>query len=496
MVFGNQRVTLSQATFTEILVSDKCFIFATFSTLICYGMFWSIAGSLIYEIKVNISEGMQVFGYLMMVLRLGKMAGHLIAMKLCSSVQPRYYPEIHLGSMAVQFVGVAFIPICTSWISLAVSWVFIGISLGIIESNIVFLNYAVNKESAPKYNNFYYFLFSLGTALTPLIVNGTKQIIDDPKIELWTVCWIVAGVNLILNLIMATILQLRKKLGIIIGETVELALNKPVSFQRPIISNLCLALAAFVYMCGRTILELYLLPYALYSEAGLTEHESYAVIQTVFISSMVIRLSAVFISPWLTKTINSSLLAICNFVLVMGMSFMAGFQDRSYVGMIITMVLYGLVLGTYQNFLLNWMTDRLALNTKNTAPFFVGTCIGSSITPAIVPHLIRNSDGSIDVECYQTILLVLFSLTVAFCLALMAAEAIPVTKSKISTMSLVEVINIIPDESELADNITENSESSINLPLPSNSRVNVLSDMDITRAATHLSSVSHLTPII
>lgn len=427
--------------FTEILVSDKCFVLVTFSTMICYGMFWTIPGSLIYEIKTNINGGIEVFGYLNMILKIGKTAGHLLAIKVCGTVKPSNYPDIHLIFMAIQFLGVIAMPICTTWYILAICWSLIGITLGVLETNNVFFNSAMNHESAPKYTNFYYFTFSLGAALTPPIVDRTKQIIDDPKSELTAVCGIVGGVNFVLNFFAAAILKLRRDRGIVIGDAVEYVEDKSTSFLSPIVSNISLTIAACLFMVGRTVMELFLLPFALNASAGLTERTSYSLVQTVYIATMIIRLVGVFISPWLTKGVNTFLLIFWNFTLVLGIISMSAFRDNSYAGMIVTLIIFGLAFGAYQNSLLNWMTDRLAVNPKNTAPFFFGTCFGSSITPAVIPHLIENSDESIDVDNFLTIVITTFSLTVTFCGLLMLAELFASNAAKVST---VEAINLVP----------------------------------------------------
>ncbi|KAL5267457.1 hypothetical protein ACHWQZ_G004477 [Mnemiopsis leidyi] len=427
--------------FIEILMSDKCFTITTFSSMICYGMFWTIPGSLIYEIKTNINEGMHVFGYLMTVLRVGKMLGHVIAAKVCGSVKPTNYPDIHLLSMTVQGLGVILMPFCTSWILLAVCWVFIGITLGVIETNNVFFNCAVNHENAPKYTNFYYFAFSFGAALTPPIVDGTKRMIDNPKTELIAMCSIVGALNFFMNLFTAAILKLRRYNGNVLGETVEFEEDKPTSFRAPIASNICLSLTAFIFMCGRNTMELFLLPFALHARANLSERTSYSLVQTVFFSTMVTRLVGVFAGPWLTKRVNNYLLLSLNTVLVVGVICMGVFEDKSYSGMVLTLVIFGLAFGSYQNTLLNWMNDRMALNPKNTAAFFFGTCFGSSLSPTIVPYLIKNSDGSIEVGNFQLIMEVTFAATATFCGLLMLTELLA---EKSERGCAVEAINLVP----------------------------------------------------
>ena len=432
---------MTMTKFKEILVSDKCFTIVTFSSMICYGMFWTIPGSLIYEIKTNINEGMHVFGYLMTVLRVGKMFGHLIAAKVCGCVHPTKYPDIHLLSMSVQALGVVMMPFCTSWILLAVCWTFIGITLGVIETNNVFFNCAVNHEDAPRYTNFYYFAFSFGAALTPPIVDGTKRMIDDPKTELIAVCSIAGALNFLMNLVTASVLKLRRRNEIVLEDAVECDDDKPTSFRAPIISNVCLSLAAFIFMCGRNTIELFLLPYALHSRANLSEQASYSLVQTVFFSTMFTRLVGVFSGPWLTKKVNNYLLLFLNLVLLLGVISMTIFEDKSYSGMIFTLIIYGLVFGSFQNTLLNWMTDRLALNSKNTAAFFFGTCVGSILSPTIVPHLIKNSDGSIEIANFHLIMEVTFTATVIFCGLLMLTELLAENSEKACA---VEAINLVP----------------------------------------------------
>ena len=494
----------------ETLTSDKFFVLMTFSTMICYGMFWTIPGSLIYEIKTNINEGLQVFGYLMMILRLGKTVGHLIAVKVCGSVKPTNYPDIHVVSMAIQCLGVVFMPFCTSWALLAICWTIIGMTLGVVETNNVFLNEAVNHKSAPKYTNFYYFAFSLGASLTSPLVDLTKRVIDNPKLELIAVCGIVGGLNFIMNFFIATILKMRRDRGITVGEAAEFVQDNPTSFRSPIISNISLTLTSSLFMCGRTIMELFLLPYARYADANLSEGTSYSLVQTVFISTMIIRLAGVFFSPWLAKEINTWLLIFWNFSLVLGIISMFTFQDRSFAGLIVTMIIYGLVFGSYQNTLLNWMTDRLAVNPWNTAPFFFGTCLGSSITPAVIPHLIKNADGSINVDSFQIILEVIFFLTVTFCGLLMLAEFLA-EKSELNAVSTVEVINLMPGNikktrfnsfnsesvgSLMAINATESSspDSIVEKPGASKSLLSILSRR-LSQSKT-VSSLGHYTPMI
>ena len=427
----------------EILLSDKSYTIITFSTMISYGLFWTIPVSLIYELKLNIGEGMRVLGYLMMILRLGKFSGHLLAIKICGYFPAKRFSEIHLASMAVQCICVVLIPQCVSWISLGIDLLLIGITLGIIESNNVFFNTAVNKASAPKYTNIYYFTFSVGCAITPIIADGTRAKILDPKKRLSFVCWIVGGSYLVFNSFLLLVVILRRKRGIFVD---QIEGEKPAEKQgMHTVSYVCTAVSSFCFMCGRTILELFLLPYAMNSKAQLSEKQSYSVVQCIFASQMAIRFFGIFIAIILDKT--SGILLFWNAILFLAVSFMLGFRDNSYAGIILTMVFFGLVLGSYQNSLLNWMADHMLLNNRNTAPFFVGTCIGSSLTPAVIPHLIKNKDGSVDMETYQILVQVLFFLSVVFCLAILTFElAIPAVRARIhkNTCSVKEV-NILPD---------------------------------------------------
>lgn len=510
--------------FVEILTSDKCFALATFTTMISYGMFWTVPGSLIYEIKTNINQGIQVFGYLMTVLRVGKTVGHVMAIKVCGKVKPTNYPDIHLVSMAIQCLGVFSMPFCSTWLLLAICWTIIGISLGVVETNNVFFNTALNRKSAPKYTNYYYFMFSTGAALTPPIVDGTKRVIRNPKLELFAVCGIVAGVNFVLNFFAAIILKLRRDRGMIIEETVENVEDKPSSFRAPIASNICLSLTACLFMVGRSIMELFLLPYALNSGANLSEQKSYFLVQVVFISSMIVRLAGVFISPWLTKIINTRLLITLNVGLVLGIICTAIFRDNSYSGMIATLLVYGIVFGAYQNTLLNWMTDRLALNPKNTMPFFFATCLGSSVTPTVVPHLIERPDGSINVDNFEIIMEVTFALTVVCCGLLMLAEQRAGNSVREST---VEVINLVPvvakkrfnsfNSSKLslsavsgsgitearctsASNLSQNSSVAVDVPVlavgDSKSAFSVLTRRQTMQTNNSVSSLGHYTPML
>ena len=486
--------------FMKILLSDKCFALAIFSTMICYGMFWTIPGSLIYEVKTNINEGMHVFGYLMMVLRIGKTVGHLIAVKVCGSVNPNNYPDIHLVFMAIQCLGVFAMPFCTRWFLLAICWTFIGITLGVIETNTIFFNCAMHHQSAPKYTNLYYFLFSLGAALTPPLVDGTKRIIDNPKVELTAVCGIVGGLNFVLNLFAAMILKLRRDNGIAMREAAEFNDDKATSFKAPIISNICLTMTACLFMGGRAVMELFLLPYALNTEANLSERASYSLVQTIFISTMIMRLIGVFISPWLTKRVNAFLMIFWNVVLVLGVISMGAFRDHSYGGMILTLIILGMVFGCYQNTLLNWMTDRLALNSWNTAPFFFGTCLGSSLTPAVVPHIIKNPDGSINVDNFQTMLEVVFPLAAASCGLLMLAELLA---SKSAEVSKVESINLKPVIARQRYNSFTSSHSAFS-SVPRNDSTGLSQDstMDLPGGSKSMLSVvtrrsmGHCTPLI
>lgn len=405
-------------------------------------MFWTIPGSLIYEIKFNIKQEMKTFGYLMMTLRLGKAAGHLIAMKICSILKPSRYPDVQLVSLAVQGFGVIMMPLCTTWYLLGICWVIVGMTLGILEANIVFFNSAINKENASKFTNFYYLAFSVGAALTPPIVDWTKRFIDNPKLELAVVCGIVAGTNALMTSFTAVLLKMRRNRGISIGEAEEIVLNKPTEFNAPIISNICVALTACIFMCCRSMIEIFLLPYVLHADANLSEQKAYSVIQIAFGSTMVMRLVGAFISPWFNKTVVSYLMAFLNISLLLGVTSVFVFRDHTYGGIIVTNVVLGTIFGLYQNTLLNWMTDRLALNTRNTASFFVGTCVGSSLTPAIVPHLIKNLDGTINIDSFHTIIGVTLLLAAVFCGTLIITEHIAGLKLKADS---VEEIDLKPD---------------------------------------------------
>lgn len=447
-----------------ILISDKCFSLVTFSTMICFGMFWAIPASLIYEIKANINEGMRVLGYLSMALRLGKMFGHLLAIKICGYFPSKRCSEIHFISMGVQFLGVVLTPHCTNGASLGTNWFIIGLTLGIIESNTVFFNSAVNKKSAHKYTNIYYFTFSCGCALTPIIVDATREKIHDPSKELFVVCWIVGGTCLTFNLFLVLVVALRRKHGTFVDQIEGEKL--PDRQCLCVFSNVCLAITSFCFMCGRTILELFLLPYAMYSKAELSEKQSYSVVQCLFASQMIIRFIGIFIAIMLDKT--SALLIFWNACLAVAVGAMIGFQDHTYLGIIVTMILFGFVLGSYQNTLLNWMSDRMFLDNKNTAPFFFGTTVGSTLTPAVIPHLIKNSDDSIDMHTYQILVEVLFTLSVVFCLALITTELL--IRGRIagrsvfnSTSSAVEVVNIVPERTDSqSNNLAVYSELTLN----------------------------------
>ena len=482
--------------FIAFITSDKFFGISSFSTLTCYGMFWGIPGSLIYEIKANINEDMKVFGYLMMVMRIGKFIGHIIIIKLTVSVKPKYYPEIHLTSMAVKFIGIILTPFCSSWISLAINWFLIGISLGSIESILTFINTAVNGKSAPKYTNVYYFCFSVGAALTPLVVNGTKKHIDNPRKELAIVCCVVGAVSFVLNMTMLTSLLLRRKRGIFLGETeathmVAEASDVVVdSFKKPIISGSCLAMTSFFFMCARTILEVFLLPFAQKAQAGLTERDSYSVLQAVSISSMVVRFGLVFFAFYFTKT--SIILACCNLNLVLGLISLLSFKDNSLEGIMFSMILFGMVMGSFQNSLVNWMADRMTLNPTNTAPFFIATAVGSTLTPAVTPYLIKNNDGTINLDTYQLLVFLLFVLAAVFCGAMMLSEWLAVTKIGImGNSSFVEVIKIVP-ETAGNDAASDNGDNDdVSIPNHNPSKMTVVSSDTYIRPRTTMSSFGH-----
>ena len=136
------------------------------------------------------------------------------------------------------------------------------------------------------------------------------------------------------------------------------------------------------------------------------------------------------------------LLGSLNLFLLLAITCIMVFQDHTYEGMIATNIVFGIIFGAYQNTLLNWMTDRMALNTKNTASFFVGTCAGSSLTPAIVPHLIKNDDGTINIYSFHTIAEVSFLLTAIFCGALILTDHFAGLMAKTNS---VQEINLKPD---------------------------------------------------
>ena len=79
------------------------------------------------------------------------------------------------------------------------------------------------------------------------------------------VCGIVAGINFLMTSFTAALLKARRNRGIVLGETEEIVLDKPTQLNAPIISNLFLALTACIFMCGRTTVELFLLPYVLHA---------------------------------------------------------------------------------------------------------------------------------------------------------------------------------------------------------------------------------------
>ena len=500
MQVGNLRLQLESADrmlkIKNILLSDTTFILTLFSTMVCYGMFCSIPGSLIYEIKFSINEGMRIFGYLMMALKAGKIVGHLIAIKLCSMIKATRYPDFHLGSMAVQLLGVTSTPFCTSWFSLGICWSIVGVTLGTIESNVVFLNTAINREKAAKYTNIFYCCYSAGAAFTPIIVSATKQMIEEPKVVLSTVCWIVGGVNFTLNLFVCFLLCLRRSEGKFIPEMPNsVTSNKPENFRRLIFSNICFTGISFFFMCGRTSLELFLLPFTLFSKAGLDENQSYVVIQLFFVSSLAMRVIGILIGLLVSST--SKIMVGLNLMTLLGVLSMAFYQDRSYEGIIVTMILLGFVLGAYQNSILNWLTDRMNVTTRNTAPFFFGTTFGSCVAPAIVPHLIKNEDGTINVGNYETVVIVLFTVSVGFCVGLMCAEAEGWNILRwFRNDSLVKEVNIVGTPEGIGSE--DEDEASVNLPnLANASRMTFMSGANRDRTNTGSCSVGgHTTPLL
>eukprot|EP00116_Pleurobrachia_bachei_P004813 sb/3465075/ len=383
-------------------------------------MFWVLPGTLIYEITTHINADMEVFGYLMTTLRCGKFIGHLVVLRFMASLPPHHCITVHAIGVVVLLLGIGVTPLCTSWMSLGVNWFVTGSSLAFIETNIAFFNGVVNGLQAPKFTNVYYCIFSLGAAIMPVVGKICKDLFPDANI-LALVAGIVVAIGLLLHGLFLALVITRWCSGVSLAKDLEDRLGEhslPSQFNYPVISGVLLGLTSFLFMAGRNSLEVFILPFAIHS--GLDEYASYVALQAIFLSSLVFRILAVPIAMIFTKI--TKLMLLCNLTLAVAITSFLLTQDKSYTGIIVTMALMGITLAFFQNTLLNWMTSKIQVNQRNSAPFFLCNCLASTITPGVVPHIILDSVGDVKTGTYVWLVACLMGFSVVTSCLLMLIE--------------------------------------------------------------------------
>ena len=447
-----------------LMLSDVFFCIFLFISLVVTGMFWTVPSSLVDEIKANVNQDNKAFGYLVSLLRGGKFLGHLGYILLEKLLNPKGYVNLHVTNVIMFTVASLLTPACTRWYYLGPNWLFIGVFLGLMESNIFSINFYINGSKANKFTNITYFCFSLGSSVTPLIVKMLKRDGENgdgcqPQLEI-TLSVITMGALALVILTLLLILIITRRCKNIYIQQQEAMKNIDeailTNYKRPYISITALVLCGIFFMAGRTIMETFLLLFAFDARANMSRYHSYGVILAMFTTIMVFRVGLVIL-PWFFSRAAVVMVAFNCFLFLTIISFLI-FRDESRFGILISVVLFGITMAGYQSSLFNWLISIIKMTPVTSAPLLVSTPLGSIITPAVVPHIILAEDGSIDTSRFVYTLTFCFAVALVSCIVLMLSEGSPKKTNLVEQVLLVSE-DVSQDKTIMMEDFSEDQAS-------------------------------------